>query len=93
MATVWWILDHLMATRRPGGAWMTSPRQVCLDLSNWVDDGGARLIWCSMPNKLNVKSTHMEGPRALRLDVSWHSWRRRGGGDGKTAKGGGGHTW
>ena len=67
---------------------MTSPWQVCLDLSNRACEGGAILLWRSIPKKPKVKATHMEGPNWPKLEDSWESCRSKGGRMGKRHKGG-----
>ena len=69
----WWVLVQRMTRRRPGGAWMTSALQVCLEGSNWPWDGGAKLLCLSMPKKPNVRHTHMDGPSAPKLEERVHS--------------------
>ena len=58
----WRVLDHLTKMRRLGGAEMMSPRQVCLDRSNFADEVGARLLCLCMAKNLNIRHAHMEVP-------------------------------
>ena len=73
---------------RPGGACNTSALQVCLEGSNWREEGGARLLCLSMPKKPRVRATRMAGPKSPRLEEREHSLCSRGGKIGKRLRGG-----
>ena len=59
-----------------------SPLQVCLVVSNWAEDGGARFDSLRIVNNPKVRHNHKAGPRDPRLKVmeqrQWSSGGRMG---------------
>ena len=70
---------HLTIWSTPGGVRRTPPLHLWRVISNWLAEGGARLLCLSIPRNPKVRQTFMGGPRESRLDESWQSWVRRWG--------------
>ena len=67
---------------------MMIPLQMCLDGLNWVDEFGAKLLFCNMPKNRKARHTRMAGPMGPRLDNKRQSCCRRSGRTGRHLSGG-----
>ena len=63
------VLDHLTCIRRPGGAAMISPRQMCCEGSNWPCEAGARLLCQSIAKNLKCQGDLHGWPQGPKLVV------------------------